>query len=199
MWKMRYIFFFQCPQCNLLRNEYDIPFINIYHFNKINDFINPALIHDAKLACKFIKEAMFLENIHQSTKTNLQTASSFNISSDLLLLLSEMCTCLRFSYAMYEYFNNYVITKCLLSCDIPAFNVNWITPIYCAISIKILNLIESKGIFLSYVRDVPSMFWRIKWYGTLCANKQNSVQGVPGFEVVQKESRWRNRLSFFLT
>lgn len=89
-------FLFQCPQCNLLRNEYDIPFINIYHFNKINDFINPALIHDAKLVCKFIKEAMFLENIHQSTKTNLQTASSFTISSDLLLLLSEMCTCLRF-------------------------------------------------------------------------------------------------------
>jgi hypothetical protein len=54
---------------------------------------------------------MFLENIHQSTKTNLQTASSFNISSDLLLLLSEMCTCLHFLYTMYEYFNNYVITK----------------------------------------------------------------------------------------
>jgi hypothetical protein len=52
-------FFFQCPQSNLLRNEYDIPFINIYHFNKINDFINPALIHDAKLVCKFIKEAVF--------------------------------------------------------------------------------------------------------------------------------------------
>jgi hypothetical protein len=51
----------------------------------------------------------------------------------------------------------------------------------------------------SYVRDVPNIFWRIKWYGTLCANKQNSVQGVPGFEVVHKESRWRNRLSFFLT
>jgi hypothetical protein len=73
-------------------------------------------------------------------------------------------------------------------------------------NIKILHLqnIKSfiynyKGVFLSYVRDVPSMFWRIKWYGTLCANKQNSVQGVPGFEVVQKESRWRNRLSFFLT
>ena len=82
---------------------------------------------------------MFLENIHRSTKTNLQTASSFTIGSDLLLLLSEMCTCLRFLYTMYEYFNNYVITKCLLSCDIPAFNVNWITPIYCAISIKILN------------------------------------------------------------
>ena len=82
---------------------------------------------------------MFLENIHQSTKTNLQTASSFTISSDLLLLLSEMCTCLRFLYTMYEYCNNYVRTKCLLSCDIPAFNVNWITPIYCAISIKILN------------------------------------------------------------
>jgi CTP:phosphocholine cytidylyltransferase-like protein len=59
-------FLFQCPQYNLLRNEYDIPFINIYYFNKINDFINPALIHDAKLVCKFIKEAMFLENIHQS-------------------------------------------------------------------------------------------------------------------------------------
>ena len=132
-------FLFQCPQCNLLRNEYDIPFINIYHFNKINDFINPALIHDTTLVCKFIKEAKFLENIHQSTKTNLQTTSTFTISSDLLLLLSEMCTCLRFICTMYEYFNNYVITKCLLSCDIPAFNVNWIAPIYCDISIKILN------------------------------------------------------------
>ena len=64
---------------------------------KINDFINPALIHDAKLVCKFIKEAMILENIHRSTKTNLQTASSVTISSDLLLLLlSEVCTCFRF-------------------------------------------------------------------------------------------------------
>lgn len=62
-------FLFQCPQCNLLRNEYDIPFINIYHFNKINDFINPALIHDAKLACKFIKEAMFLRE-HPSVDQN---------------------------------------------------------------------------------------------------------------------------------
>jgi hypothetical protein len=53
-------FLFQCPQYNLLRNEYNIPFINIYDFNKINDFINPLLIHDAKLVCKFIKEAMFL-------------------------------------------------------------------------------------------------------------------------------------------
>jgi hypothetical protein len=44
-------FLFQCPQCNLLRNEYDIPFINIYHFNKINDFINPALIHEVFIHC----------------------------------------------------------------------------------------------------------------------------------------------------
>ena len=27
-------FLFQCPQYNLLRNEYNIPFINIYDFNK---------------------------------------------------------------------------------------------------------------------------------------------------------------------
>jgi hypothetical protein len=47
-------FLFQCLQYNLLRNEYNILFINIY------DFINPAVIHDAKLVCKFIKEAMFL-------------------------------------------------------------------------------------------------------------------------------------------
>jgi hypothetical protein len=62
--KSRYI-----TWCNLLRNEYDIPFINIYHFNKINDFINPALIHDAKLVCKFIKEAMFLRE-HPSVDQN---------------------------------------------------------------------------------------------------------------------------------
>jgi len=43
----------------------------------------------------------------------------FTISSDLLLLLlSEMCTYLRFLYTMYEYFNNYAITKCLLFCDV---------------------------------------------------------------------------------
>ena len=59
-------FLFQCPQYNLLRNEYNIPFINIYDFNKIkdfinkiNDFFNRVVIHDAKLVCKFIKEAMF--------------------------------------------------------------------------------------------------------------------------------------------
>ena len=61
-------FLCQCPQYNLLRNEYDIPFIKIYHLNKINDFINPALIHDAKLACK-IKEAMFLRE-HPSVDQN---------------------------------------------------------------------------------------------------------------------------------
>ena len=33
MWKMRCIFF-SGPQYNLLRNEYNIPFINIYDFNK---------------------------------------------------------------------------------------------------------------------------------------------------------------------
>ena len=53
-------FLFQCPQYNLLRNEYNIPFINIYAFNKINDFINPVLIHEAKFS-KFIKEVMFLK------------------------------------------------------------------------------------------------------------------------------------------
>jgi hypothetical protein len=43
-----------------------------------------------------------------------------------------------FLYTMYEYFNNYVIV--FLSCDVLLMtNVNWITPIYCAISIKILN------------------------------------------------------------
>ena len=62
-------FLCQCPQCNLLRNEYDIPFINIYDFNQINDFINPAVIHDAKLVCKFIKEAMFLRE-HPSVDQN---------------------------------------------------------------------------------------------------------------------------------
>ena len=41
---MRYFLF-----SNLLRNEYNIPFINIYDF--IN---NPAVIYDAKLVCKFI-------------------------------------------------------------------------------------------------------------------------------------------------
>ena len=55
----------------------------------------------------------------------------------------------------------------------------------------------TKGVFLSYVRDVPNMFLQMKWYGTLFANNQNNVRGVPCFEVVQKESRWRNRLSFF--
>ena len=62
-------FLFQYPQYNLLRNEYNIPFINIYDFNKINDFINPLLIHDAKLVCKFIKEAMFLRE-HPSVDQN---------------------------------------------------------------------------------------------------------------------------------
>jgi hypothetical protein len=63
-------FLFQCPQYNLLRNEYNIPFINIYDFNKkITDFINPAVIHDAKLVCKFIKEAMFLRE-HPSVDQN---------------------------------------------------------------------------------------------------------------------------------
>ena len=62
-------FLFQCPQYNLLRNEYNIPFINIYDFNQINDFINPAVIHDAKLVCKFIKEAMFLRE-HPSVDQN---------------------------------------------------------------------------------------------------------------------------------
>jgi hypothetical protein len=101
-------FLFQCPQCNLLRNEYDIPFINIYHFNKIN--LNIFVVQNRRniyykiciydccsvlfyihvipiLACKFIKEAMFLENIHQSTKINLHTALPFTISCHLLLLL----------------------------------------------------------------------------------------------------------------
>ena len=61
---------------NLLRNEYNIPFINIYDFNKIkdfinkiNDFFNPVVIHDAKLVCKFIKEAMFLRE-HPSVDQN---------------------------------------------------------------------------------------------------------------------------------
>ena len=36
---------------------------------KINDFINPALIHDAKLVCKFIKDAMFLRE-HPSVDQN---------------------------------------------------------------------------------------------------------------------------------
>jgi hypothetical protein len=56
-------FLCQCPQYNLLRNEYNIRFINIY------DFINPAVIHDAKLVCKFIKEAMFLRE-HPSVDQN---------------------------------------------------------------------------------------------------------------------------------
>ena len=30
-------FLFQRPQYNLLRNEYNVPFINIYDFNRIND------------------------------------------------------------------------------------------------------------------------------------------------------------------
>ena len=47
----------------------NIHFINIYDFNQINDFINPALIHDAKLVCKFIKEAMFLRE-HPSVDQN---------------------------------------------------------------------------------------------------------------------------------
>ena len=54
---------FQCPQYNLLRNEYNIPLINIY------DFINLAVTHDAKLVCKFIREAMFLRE-HQSVNQN---------------------------------------------------------------------------------------------------------------------------------
>ena len=45
-------FLFQYPQYNLLRNEHNIPFTNIYDFN--------AVIHDAKLVCKFINEAMSL-------------------------------------------------------------------------------------------------------------------------------------------
>ena len=36
---------------------------------KINDFINPAVIYDAKLVCKFIKEAMFLRE-HPSVNQN---------------------------------------------------------------------------------------------------------------------------------
>ena len=55
------------------------------------------------------------------------------------------------------------------------------------------------GVYLSYVWDVLNMFQRMKWYGVLCANKQNCVWGVPRFEVVQKESRWQNRLSYFFT
>jgi hypothetical protein len=35
------------------------------------------------------------------------------------------------------------------------------------------------------------MFLQMKWYGTLFANNQNNVRGVPRVEVVQKESRWR--------
>ena len=62
-------FLFQCPLCNLLRNEYNIPFINISDFNKISDFIYPALIHDAKLVCIFIKEAIFLRE-HPSVDQN---------------------------------------------------------------------------------------------------------------------------------
>lgn len=62
-------FLFLCPQYNLIRNDYNIPFINIYNFNKINDCINPAVIRDAKLVCKFIKEAMFLRE-HPSVDQN---------------------------------------------------------------------------------------------------------------------------------
>jgi hypothetical protein len=40
-----------------------------FFVNQINDFINPALIHDAKLVCKFIKEAMFLRE-HPSVDQN---------------------------------------------------------------------------------------------------------------------------------
>jgi hypothetical protein len=74
-------------------------------------------------------------------------------------LFIEMCICLRFLYTMYEYFNNYVITKCLLS-----FNANWITPIYCAISIKILNwiigqVINNKHIITKIHPYKATMFW----------------------------------------
>jgi hypothetical protein len=33
---------------------------------KINDFINPAVMHDAKLVCKFIKEAAMFLREHPS-------------------------------------------------------------------------------------------------------------------------------------
>ena len=95
-------FLFQCPQYNLLRNEYNLPFINIYGFNKINDFINPAVIHDAKLVCKFIKEVTFLRKTSFSRPKLIFTLHYLFtitfISSDLLLLLllSEMCTYHRF-------------------------------------------------------------------------------------------------------
>ena len=64
-----YVYVYSHYYYNLLRNEYNIPFINIYDFNQINDFINPAVIHDAKLVCKFIKEAMFLRE-HPSVDQN---------------------------------------------------------------------------------------------------------------------------------
>ena len=57
--------------------------------------------------------------------------------------------------------------------------------------------ISTKGVFLSHARDVPNMFLQMKWYGTLFANNHNNVRGVPRFEVVQKESRWRTYYLFF--
>jgi hypothetical protein len=52
-----------------MRLYINIPFINIYDFNKNQWFFNPAVIHDAKLVCKFIKEAMFFRE-HPSVDQN---------------------------------------------------------------------------------------------------------------------------------
>ena len=114
-------FLFQCPQYNLLRNEYNIPFINIYDFNN-NDFINPAVmhVHDAKLVCKFIKEAMFLREHPSDSRSKL----IFTLHYLSLLVVTyyyyyyQRCVHVFVFTTMYEYFNNYFITKCLLSCDV---------------------------------------------------------------------------------
>ena len=59
-----------------------------------------------------------------------------SINSDLLLLLSEMCTCLCFYIQCMNTLTIMLFMSFILWCT---FNVNLITPIYCAISIKILN------------------------------------------------------------
>ena len=72
-----------------------------------------------ELVCKFIKEAMFLRKHPLVDQNKSSHCIIFHYySNDLFIIIIKEVYIFPFIYTIYEYYNNYVITKCRLSCDV---------------------------------------------------------------------------------